>query len=99
MQMADLKSATKNNAINMIWTGNGFGQTGGDLAYSYFIKKNLSVGIDLGWNNYWKYVPTTTCQFKTGAATTDLYHYIFTLPIRATVTKYYHIGFGVCWKL
>ena len=70
----------------------GFATRGGDFGYSYFIKKNLSVGIDLGWNNYWRYVPTTTYQFKAGAATTDLYNYIFTLPIRANVTKYYHIG-------
>jgi hypothetical protein len=33
MQMADLKSAAKSNAIDMIWTGNGFGQIGGDSAF------------------------------------------------------------------
>jgi hypothetical protein len=70
----------------------GFATKGGDIGYSYFIKKDLSVGIDLGWNNYWKYAPTATYDLKSGAATTDLYKYIFTLPIRANVTRYFHLG-------
>jgi hypothetical protein len=70
----------------------GFATKGGDAGYSLFIKKNLALGLDLGWNNYWQYTPTATYQFKTGAATTDLYKYVFTVPITATITKYYHLG-------
>jgi hypothetical protein len=70
----------------------GFATRGGDLGYSYFVKKNLSVGVDLGWNNYWKYAPTSTYDFKTWAATTDLYKYVFTLPMRVNVTKYFPMG-------
>jgi outer membrane protein len=70
----------------------GFATSGGDIGYSVFIKKNLALGLDLGWNNYWQYKPTATYQFKTGAATTDLYQYLFTLPVTATVTKYFHPG-------
>jgi hypothetical protein len=33
MQMADLKSATKTNAVNVVWSGNGFGQIGSDTAF------------------------------------------------------------------
>jgi hypothetical protein len=70
----------------------GFATRGGSFGYSVFPKDDLSVGLELGWNNYWRYVPTTTYQFKDGAATTDLYKYIFNLPITMNVTKYYYAG-------
>ena len=33
MQMADLKSAIKTNTVDVVWTGNGFGQIGGDSTF------------------------------------------------------------------
>jgi hypothetical protein len=46
MQMADLKSAKKSNAVDVVWTGNGFGQIGGDS--SFFVNQCLR-SVDLAF--------------------------------------------------
>ncbi|PWT79062.1 MAG: hypothetical protein C5B59_00420 [Bacteroidetes bacterium] len=67
-----------------------FSGLGFNLGYSHFIKEDFAVGIDFGWNNYYEYAPRQTWHFDGGAATTDLYKYLYTLPIMATATKTFH---------
>lgn len=69
-----------------------FSALGFNLGYSRFIKDDFAVGIDFGWNNYYQYAPRKTYQFQDGAATTDLYKYIYTLPITLTATKTFRAG-------
>ena len=66
-----------------------FSGEGANAGYSYFIMDNLSVGAELGWNNYNEYAPRQTYTTKNGAVTTDMYKYIYTLPVTATITKYF----------
>src|SRR5258705_6999795 len=63
-----------------------FSALGFNLGYSRFIADDLSVGLESGWNNYYQYAQRKTYQFQDGAATTDLYKYIYTLPITLNVT-------------
>lgn len=70
----------------------GFSTAGTSIGYSVFVKDNFAVGLGLGSNNYWQYVPTSTYNGKAGARTTDMYKYIFTMPITVTTTRYFHIG-------
>jgi hypothetical protein len=69
-----------------------FSALGADIGYSRFIHDQTSVGIELGWNNYYQYAPRKTYVFSDGAATTDLYKYIYTLPIVLNVTHYMTAG-------
>lgn len=69
-----------------------FSASGGNLGYNVFIKNNLAIGAEAGWNNYNKYEPRQTYFSKTGAFTTDMYKYIFAVPVTATVTKYFYTG-------
>lgn len=70
----------------------GFNGSGANLGYNAFIAKDLAVGGSLGWNNYNTYYDRQTYNTKTGAVTTDMYTYMFNLPITATVTKYIDLG-------
>jgi hypothetical protein len=60
--------------------------------YRKMIKSDLSVGLDITWNSYYQYYPTKTYQIPDGAVTTDLYSYIYTLPIAVNVHHYFHAG-------
>jgi hypothetical protein len=65
---------------------------GFNFGYNRFVSDDLSVGIDFGWSNYYQYQPKKTYEFPDGAATTDLYKYIYTAPMTITVTKYFSGG-------
>ncbi|HTQ28463.1 MAG TPA: hypothetical protein VMI35_10055 [Puia sp.] len=67
-----------------------FSALGANFGYSRFIKDGVSVGVDLGWNNYYQYAPTKTYVSADGATTTDLYKYLYTLPITAFVSQFFH---------
>ncbi|MEJ0104172.1 MAG: outer membrane beta-barrel protein [Bacteroidota bacterium] len=69
-----------------------FSARGASVGYSTFVMDNLAIGGEFGWNNYYKYSAKQTYQFKDGAVTTDMYKYIFTVPVTATVTKYFKTG-------
>jgi outer membrane protein W len=53
---------------------------------------NVSVGADVSWNSYYEYTPKTTYQLKDGAVTTDLYKYVYTLPLALTAHYYFPAG-------
>ena len=65
---------------------------GFNFGYSRYISDDLAVGTDFGWNNYYEYQAKKTYLFADGAATTDLYKYIYTVPMTVTVTKFFHGG-------
>ncbi|HVY74507.1 MAG TPA: hypothetical protein VG890_06740 [Puia sp.] len=67
-----------------------FSALGFNIGYGKFIKDDLAVGFDLGWNNYYQYAPTKTYEYPGGAATTDLYKYIHTLPMTLYAVHYFH---------
>jgi outer membrane protein W len=69
-----------------------FSGWGGNVGFSYFVQENLGVGLELGWNSYYQYASTKTYSNADGAVTTDLYKYIFTLPITATVMHTFKAG-------
>ena len=69
-----------------------FSALGVNVGYSRFIKDDLAVGTEFGWNNYYQYSARKTYQFSQGAATTDLYKYIYTLPLVLNVTHYFNGG-------
>ncbi|WP_169749177.1 outer membrane beta-barrel protein [Flavihumibacter petaseus] len=62
------------------------------LEYRRGIKHNFSVGTEIAWNSYYQYVPRTTYQLKDGAITTDLYKYIYTLPLAVNAHWYFSGG-------
>ena len=67
---------------------------GGKIEYRHFIKENLSVGGFLNWRSYYEYFPTATYENedKTQAVTTDMYRYIYNLPMGANVHYYFKGG-------
>ena len=69
-----------------------FSALGFSIGYSRFIQENTAVGIESGWNNYYEYAPRKTYEFESGAATTDLYKYIYTVPIVLNLTHYYKLN-------
>ncbi len=69
-----------------------FSVAGADLGYAVFAAKDLAIGAELGWHNYSQYASRQTYYFEHGAATTDMYKYIFTLPLTVTATKYFNGG-------
>jgi hypothetical protein len=71
---------------------NQFSARGGNFGYGKFIKDGLAVGLEFGWNNYYEFTPEKTYQIQNGAATTDLYKYIYTVPMTATITKFFKAG-------
>jgi hypothetical protein len=71
---------------------NDFSLRGGNLGVSAFVDKGLAVGLEMGWNNYFQYASRQTYVTKGAAATTDMYKSIYTLPLTATLTKYFLSG-------
>ncbi len=69
-----------------------FSARGFNFGYNHYIKDDLAVGIEFAWNNFYQYQPKKTYQFSDGAATTDLYKYIYTAPITVNVTHYFKGG-------
>jgi hypothetical protein len=69
-----------------------FSAANGAIGYSFFVRNNLAIGGEIGWNNYNQYAPKRTYHFAGEDATTDLYKYIYTLPITATITRYFNAG-------
>ncbi|MFT3704308.1 MAG: outer membrane beta-barrel protein [Agriterribacter sp.] len=69
-----------------------FSVNGVATGYNFFISNNLAIGGELGWNNFNTYYPRQTSYSKTGAFTTDMYTYVFALPVTATVTKYFPVS-------
>jgi hypothetical protein len=65
---------------------------GFDVGYAKYIKDDLSVGLQMGWNNYYEYASRKTYEFAGGAATTDLYKYIYTLPITAFISHSFKVS-------
>jgi len=65
--------------------------TGGKIEYRGFIKENLSIGAFLNWRSYYEYFPTKTYENpdKTQAVTTDMYRYIYNLPMGASAHYYF----------
>ena len=64
---------------------------GGKIEYRGFIKENLSIGGFLNWRSYYEYFPTKTYENpdKSQAVTTDMYRYIYNLPMGASVHYYF----------
>jgi Outer membrane protein beta-barrel domain len=65
---------------------------GFDVGYGKYIKDDLEVGLQIGWNNYYEYASRKTYEFAGGAATTDLYKYIYTLPITAFISHSFRVS-------
>jgi len=67
---------------------------GGKVEYRGFIKENVSIGGFLNWRSYYQYFPTKTYENpdKTQAVTTDMYRYIYNLPMGATAHYYFKGG-------
>jgi outer membrane protein W len=68
--------------------------SGGKVEYRHLIKDNLSIGGFFNWRSYYEYFPTATYENedKTQAVTTDMYRYIYNLPMGATVHYYFKGG-------
>ena len=62
------------------------------MEYRKMVAKDLSVGIEVGWNAYHQYIPRRTYTAQNGAITTDFYPYIYNLPLAANVHHYFHAG-------
>jgi hypothetical protein len=69
-----------------------FSALGFNAGYGRFVTDDLAVGIEIGWNNYYELEPKKTYEFPEGAVTTDLYKYIYTLPIVLNVAHYFEAG-------
>jgi hypothetical protein len=62
---------------------------GGKLEYRKMIDDKFSVGIDLSWNSYYTYKSYQTFHVNTNTdITTDLYKYLYTLPMAITADYY-----------
>ena len=56
------------------------------------VKPSLSVGFETGSNVYDQYLPRKTYQLQDGAITTDLYTYVYTLPLALNVHHYFYVS-------
>ena len=67
---------------------------GGKFEYRHFIKRNISLGATLSWNNYEEYVSRETYENaeQTQAITSDNQRYVFNLPM--TVDGFYYFEHG-----
>lgn len=67
---------------------------GGKFEYRHFVKRNVSIGATIGWNNYEEYVPRQTYENadQTQAITTDNQRFIFNLPLTADGFYYFEKG-------
>lgn len=67
--------------------------SGGTFGYRKMLKNgNVSVGADVSWNSHHEYAPKQTYQLKDGAVTTDLYKYLYTLPLTLNTHYYFKAG-------
>ena len=68
--------------------------TGGKFEIRRFISKNFSLGGSLNWNSYYQYFAKATYSNtdQTQAVTTDMYRYIYTLPVALTGHYYFLSG-------
>jgi hypothetical protein len=62
------------------------------LEFRRMIKSDLSMGFEVGSNTYDQYSPRKTYQLQNGAITTDLYTYIYTLPLALNVYHYFNVS-------
>jgi opacity protein-like surface antigen len=56
----------------------------------YFINPNFSIGGEIAWSSLYQYAPRKTYQFENGAVTTDLYKYLYMLPMSANAHYYFN---------
>jgi len=56
------------------------------------VTPNMSVGFEAGSNVYDQYLPRKTYQIQDGAITTDLYTYVYTLPLALNVHHYFNVS-------
>lgn len=57
--------------------------TGGSFSGRYFVFDNLTIGFDVGWNNYYEKFPRRTYYFDDGlAVTASHYRYAYMVPFR-----------------
>jgi outer membrane protein W len=57
----------------------------------YFVTDNLSVGGEFQWISYYQYKPRATYSNDRAAITTDLYNYVYQVPIMLTA-RYHFTG-------
>lgn len=69
-----------------------FSARGGSIGYTQYLSSNLAVGGEIGWNNYFQYAPMKTYYLKSGAVTTDMYKYVFAVPVTVSATRFTKIG-------
>jgi len=68
---------------------------GGKIEYRKMIDHNFSLGLDVSWNSNDEYVSTSTYHLDENTdVTTDLYKYLYTLPLAVTA-HYYFNGSGI----
>jgi len=65
---------------------------GFQLEYRKMIQPDLSVGLELNWTGYDKYIPRQTYQLQHGAVTTDFYNYLYTIPMTVNAHHYFHVN-------
>lgn len=63
---------------------------GGAVQGRFFLNPNLSVGGEIAWSSLYQYAPRQTYNFENGAVTTDLYKYMYTLPMSANAHYYFN---------
>jgi hypothetical protein len=56
------------------------------------IENNLSIGLELSWNGYDQLRPRKTYELQNGAVTTDLYSYLYNIPMAVNIHHYLHAG-------
>lgn len=62
---------------------------GGKFEFRKMIDDKFSVGFDFSWNSYYTYKSTQTYHFNEATdVTTDLYKYLYTLPMAVTAHYY-----------
>lgn len=68
--------------------------SGGKMEFRKMVTHNISVGLDLSWNSYYDYKPYQTYKVnETTDITSDLYKFVYTLPMSIT-SHYYFENYG-----
>ena len=62
---------------------------GGKAEGRFFVTPNISVGGEISWSSLYQYAPKKTYEFDNGAVTTDLYKYIYLLPMNLNAHYYF----------
>ncbi|MFM7217398.1 MAG: outer membrane beta-barrel protein [Bacteroidota bacterium] len=63
---------------------------GGNVQGRFFINPNMSVGGEIAWSSLYEYASRRTYYLENAAVTTDLYKYIYLLPMTATFHYYFN---------